>query len=70
MVRTEYPDGTSVDSEPTDTAKGATFTWSGLAASFAKMKEPEGTRRRLFTRTVVTEATPWTEVPATEGAER
>jgi hypothetical protein len=63
IVRTTYPDGTSVDSEPFEVAKGAAPTWAGIASMFAKMKEPAGTQRQTFTRTVVIEAGPWTEVP-------
>jgi hypothetical protein len=62
MVRTVYPDGTTVDSEPVEVAKGAGMTWAGLAGIFAKRDSPEGTRRRTFTRTVNIEASPWVEV--------
>jgi hypothetical protein len=62
MVRTVYPDGTTVDSEPAEVAKGAGMAWAGLAGIFAKAGAPEGTRRKTFTRTVIVEASPWVEV--------
>ncbi|HET7055731.1 MAG TPA: hypothetical protein VFI12_04660 [Thermomicrobiales bacterium] len=62
MVRSEYPDGTVVDSEPVEVAQGAVPTWAGIAGMFTRMKEPPGTSRRVFTRRVTVEAGPWTEV--------
>jgi hypothetical protein len=68
FVRTIYPDGTSVDSEPVEVDRSASPTWAGLAGMFAKASQPPGTQRRIFTRTVVTVASEWTEVDSPEGA--
>jgi hypothetical protein len=62
MIRTFYPDGTSVDSEPRRAVAGTSITWAGLAGIFSRINEPEGTRHVNLSRTVVTEATPWTEI--------
>jgi hypothetical protein len=65
MVRTFYPDGTSVDSEPIAVEGGAvsmTLTWAGLAATLARVSPPPGTRSATFVRNVVIEAGPWAEV--------
>jgi hypothetical protein len=60
MVRTVYPDGTSVDTEPAEVAKGVGVTW-GSMVGLLRTTEPEGTRHVTFTRRVVTEAGPWIE---------
>lgn len=62
MVRTTYPDGTAVDSEPTTVNGAPVVTWTTMAGMFSRMGEPAGTQRRTFTRAVVIEASPWTEV--------
>lgn len=66
FIRRTYPDGTTVDSEPFEVAVSAPPSWSGIAAMFAKIREPAGTTREIYTRTVVIEAGPWirSEVPA------
>lgn len=67
MVRTIYPDGTSVDSEPTEVARTNTVTWGSLAGLFARTFGPEGTQTKVFTRKVVVTAEPWTEVVPDDG---
>ena len=60
MTRTIYPDGTMVDSEPA-TGKPVALTWAALSGMFSAASEPKGTLHQVFTRTVVTEASEWTE---------
>jgi hypothetical protein len=68
-VRTEYPDGSVVDSEPQAAVSGhTTLTWASLADMVATTKRPPGTVHRKLTRTVVIEAGPWIEVPQDDQA--
>lgn len=66
MVRTFYPDGTCVDSEPVRKSATPTITWGTIAGVFAKTSEPNGTKHVAMTRNVVVEAGPWCEVPSPE----
>jgi hypothetical protein len=64
-IRTIYPDGTIVDSEPQSVSSiGQAMTWAKVADMFASIQKPQGTITREFTRRVVTVAEPWVEVPS------
>lgn len=62
IERTVHADGTVTDTEPTRThTKGALVNF---ACALTRESAASGTKRVLLQRTVVTEATAWTEVPS------
>lgn len=62
ITRTVHPDGTVTDSVPDRVNPNQPF--QDLMRMLARENAPAGTYRVLLQRTVITEATPWAEVPA------